>query len=96
MPNQGAPIDHVVPAQHLLRTYEIRKESYEEGITKYPTPLYDAVCALVDRLKQLAVDERIRIDIDREGDARFIVARTGAEIARLPIALVRQSEDPSE
>jgi hypothetical protein len=75
----------------LLTTYQIRREGHEKCWLKYPAPLYDALCALVNRLAQLPPDEAIRIE-DRDGDALFIVARTGSEIARLPTAATQLDE----
>ena len=72
----------MVTARELLITYEIRKEGYERGLLKYGRPLYDAVCGVVRRLAELPVDELVRID-ERDGRAVFVVARTGAEIARM-------------
>jgi hypothetical protein len=71
-------------AREVLHTYQIRRAGYEEGLLKYPAPLYDAVRVLVDGLEQLPPDEEIRVEY-RGSDAVFIVARTNAEIARLPM-----------
>ena len=62
---------------------------------KYPPPLHDAVCLLVARLEQIPADEEIRIEGLDGDDAAFVVGRTGAEIARLPISLARRTDDPS-
>lgn len=67
-------------ASKLIDIYGRRRAGYEEGLLKYPAPLYEAVCALLTRLAGLPSDEEVRID----GDAIFVVPRTGVVLARFP------------
>jgi len=90
-------------ARELFFTYRVRqvilarcarRTAREDDLHAYYAALRDAVRSLADRLGTLPEDEEI-VCGTCDGDAIFIVARTGTELARLPERLLSPLSVPT-